>query len=219
MVRNSRNRSLRKKDNEKPRAPFSLFSLLEATPPSFRKLGPCLYIYIYIPLKISTVTLGKRRGRGKGGISLFRSLDAVSKHNTSPLPSRTWRELISASETRPVHIAEFLFYLIHRKQTVFRATWPETRGSRGHEEEIHSFNPASPNFCAQFSTEKSKCAKRRSSEGEASDYSRSQNPLFFSSFVATIMLHYSIFVFFIAVHERIRYLVRLFFFSTSRKFS
>lgn len=38
-----------------------------------------------------------------------------------------------------VCIAEFLFYLIHRKQTVFRATWPETRGTRGHEEEIHSF--------------------------------------------------------------------------------
>lgn len=102
-----------------------------------------------------------------------------------------------------IYIAEFLFCLIHRKQTVFRATWPETRGTRGHEEEIHSFVrpheskffPVAPNF-------QRRKVRETTFFGEGvSDYSRGlpfalqlcQNPLY-SPLDATIMLYYSVFV-------------------------
>lgn len=86
---------------------------------------------------------------------------------------------------------------------MFRATWPETRGTRGHEEEIHSFIrpheskffPVAPNF-------QRRKVRETTFFGEgASDYSRGlpfalqlcQNPLY-SPLDATIMLYYSVFV-------------------------
>lgn len=74
-----------------------------------------------------------------------------------------------------IYIGEFLFYLIQRKQTVFRATWPETRGARW----IHSL--ASRNFSLAPDSKfhgAMQCSKRRSSD--------------YSPLSATITLCYSV---------------------------